>query len=132
MLEPKKKVAQNFDYANRVGAQFYITYGPAPHLNGVQTVVGKVLFGWDVLDKMERVPVKGKKYRPTQTMLLERVTVHANPFAEARRTIPPPEDRFYPADDDKGKTKKEKKTKRRQMEGDRDAASSASAAGDEE
>ena len=75
---------------DEVGSQFFITYAAQPHLDGKQSVVGKVLFGWDCLDKMERVPVKGKKYRPQEEMTIVKVTIHANPFAENNKVIDPP------------------------------------------
>ena len=75
---------------DQVGSQFFITYAAQSHLDGQQSVVGKVLFGWDTLDKMERVPVKGKKYRPEQDISLNSVTVHANPFADKLLVVDPP------------------------------------------
>lgn len=36
------------------GAQFYLTFLPTPHLNGVHTVFGRVVEGMDVLAKIER------------------------------------------------------------------------------
>ena len=75
---------------DEVGSQFFITYAAQPHLDGKQSIVGKVLFGWDTLDKMERVPVKGKKHRPQEVMSILNTTIHANPFAEASRLIEPP------------------------------------------
>ncbi|UPX11103.1 Peptidylprolyl isomerase [Ascochyta rabiei] len=65
---------------NSNGSQFFITFAPAPHLDGKNTVFGKVLDGWEVLDEMEKVPVD-KKSRPQEKMLIDRVTVHANPLA---------------------------------------------------
>lgn len=41
----------------------------------------RVIHGLDVLDVLERVPVL-KKYRPTEEIVVERTTIHANPFAE--------------------------------------------------
>jgi peptidyl-prolyl cis-trans isomerase-like 3 len=75
---------------DEVGSQFFITYGAQEQLDGKQTIVGKVLFGWDTLDKMERVPVRGKKYRPQEEMSILNTTIHANPFAEANKVIDPP------------------------------------------
>ena len=75
---------------DEIGSQFFITYGPQAHLDGKQSVVGKILFGWDCLDKMERVPVQGKKHRPTEDMSIINVTIHANPFADNGRIIPEP------------------------------------------
>lgn len=93
---------------DRVGSQFFITYAPQPHLDGVQTVVAKVISGWDTLDKMERVPVKGKKHRPEVSIILERVTIHANPFAEAGTIIAPPTERVDPDPVKKPRKKKKK------------------------
>lgn len=67
---------------NTIGAQFFITYGRQPHLNNVYTVIGHVIHGFDTLDAMERVPVEGKKHRPTSDMVVERITIHANPLAK--------------------------------------------------
>ncbi|GAA4005042.1 peptidylprolyl isomerase [Deinococcus rubellus] len=37
------------------GSQFFITFGPTPHLNGKHTVFGQVVEGQDVLDKLTRI-----------------------------------------------------------------------------
>ncbi|MNS91337.1 Peptidyl-prolyl cis-trans isomerase B [compost metagenome] len=48
---------------NTGGSQFYITYAPQPHLDGVHTVFGKVVQGLELVDefkgrdKMEKVEV---------------------------------------------------------------------------
>lgn len=65
------------------GSQFYITYAPAPHLDGKNTVFGRVLEGWDTLDVIEAVPVD-KKSRPQKPIKIESVQIHANPLADER------------------------------------------------
>ena len=40
---------------NTNGSQFFITYAKQPHLNGLYTVFGKVIHGFEVLDIMEKV-----------------------------------------------------------------------------
>ncbi|KAJ3500562.1 hypothetical protein NMY22_g19220 [Coprinellus aureogranulatus] len=63
-------------------SQFFITYAKQPHLDGNNTIFGKVIDGFDTLEAMEKVPVNNKN-RPLQEIKLERVTIHANPIADA-------------------------------------------------
>ncbi len=62
------------------GSQFFILYSPQPHLNNKYTIFGQVIDGFEVLDSMEKVPV-GKKNKPLTDIILEKVTIHANPLA---------------------------------------------------
>lgn len=62
------------------GSQFFVCYASAPHLDGKNTVFGRVIKGMEVLDRMEGVEVD-KKGRPKEKIVIERVTVHANPVA---------------------------------------------------
>ncbi|KAL2934256.1 Peptidyl-prolyl cis-trans isomerase CYP18-1 [Bienertia sinuspersici] len=41
--------------ANTNGSQFFMTYAKQPHLNGLYTVFGKAIHGFEVLDHMEKV-----------------------------------------------------------------------------
>lgn len=86
-------------------SQFFICYERQPHLNNLHTVFGKVLDGWDTLDKFEQLPVHGDKaskpknaHRPIDPPVLQSVTVHANPLADEMIVYPtpegPPEKRF--------------------------------------
>jgi len=64
------------------GSQFFICYKAAPHLDGRNTVFGKVIAGEDTtLDVMEACAVD-KKSRPLEPIRIERVTIHANPLAD--------------------------------------------------
>jgi peptidyl-prolyl cis-trans isomerase-like 3 len=65
------------------GSQFFITFDKAPHLDGLNTVFGKLIGDESIatLVKMEAVKVD-KKNRPTEPFRIERVTIHANPLAD--------------------------------------------------
>lgn len=65
---------------NSNGSQFFITFAPAPHLDGKNTVFGKVLEGDDVLDDIEKIAVD-KKSRPQERIEIKNITMHANPLA---------------------------------------------------
>lgn len=62
------------------GSQFFITFAAAPHLDGKNTVFGKVLEGWEVLDDLEKLAVD-KKSRPQEKVEITKVTIHANPLS---------------------------------------------------
>jgi len=77
-------------------SQFFITYERQPHLNNVYTVFGRVLEGWETLDKMEALKNKdGKKNRPVDPPVIKGVEIHANPLADQEIVYPskdgPPE-----------------------------------------
>lgn len=64
------------------GSQFFICFEKAPHLDGKNTVFGRVL-GDDslaTLSKMEGINVD-KKNRPQEEIKIETITIHANPLA---------------------------------------------------
>ncbi|KAH0523375.1 hypothetical protein TsFJ059_008391 [Trichoderma semiorbis] len=65
------------------GSQFFITFDKAPHLDGLNTVFGKVIGdeGLVTLAKMEAVE-GDKKSRPKEPFRIKKVTIHANPLAE--------------------------------------------------
>ncbi|KAI9930510.1 hypothetical protein ASPWEDRAFT_27032 [Aspergillus wentii DTO 134E9] len=89
--------SQNATGATINGSQFFVTFAAAPHLDGNSTVFGKVLNltaqdeGGDVLGNLEKANVKvdkkGRVIQPKEgeehaAMRINRVTIHANPFAK--------------------------------------------------
>ncbi|KAI9696347.1 MAG: Peptidyl-prolyl cis-trans isomerase cyp10 [Bogoriella megaspora] len=66
---------------NTNNSQFFLCYGPAPHLDGKNTVFGKVIEGADsTLDALESLDVDSKN-RPKEKVSIQSVTIHANPLA---------------------------------------------------
>ncbi|MEO0074319.1 MAG: peptidylprolyl isomerase [candidate division WOR-3 bacterium] len=55
------------------GSQFYICLQPLPQLDGQYTVIGKLVDGFDVLDRIAQTPSVNQK--PQQKLVMERVTV---------------------------------------------------------
>jgi cyclophilin family peptidyl-prolyl cis-trans isomerase len=52
------------------GSQFFITYAPAPNLNGSYTIFGRVLSGMDVLETLTpRAPQPGLSLPPGDTLI---------------------------------------------------------------
>ena len=83
--------------ANTNRSQFFICFARQPHLNNLHTVFGRVLDGWDVLDKMERLPVMGKSAPkkklencPVNPPIIKQITIHANPLADEMIVFPTP------------------------------------------
>ena len=63
------------------GSQFFVCFAPAPHLDGKNTIFGRVLGGEDVLDRIEAVEADAKA-RPKEKIVINKVTIHANSLAE--------------------------------------------------
>jgi len=68
------------------GSQFFITYAPAPQLDGQHTVFGKVVGGLDVLKKLELIPVD-KKDRPEREIKMKQIQILVDPFEEYMRRL---------------------------------------------
>jgi peptidylprolyl isomerase/peptidyl-prolyl cis-trans isomerase B (cyclophilin B) len=45
----------NTGQPNTNGSQFFLTFRPTPHLNGRHTVFGRVIEGFEVLPKIQRI-----------------------------------------------------------------------------
>ena len=67
---------------NKNASQFYITLSPhpQPQLDDKFTVFGRVVDGWDVLQRFNELEVS--EFRPVRECLIQKVTVHSNPFAD--------------------------------------------------
>ena len=65
------------------GSQFFVLFDKAPHLDNLNSVFGK-LIGDDSLETLARIEALDvdKKNRPKEKVVIERVTIHANPLAD--------------------------------------------------
>ncbi|WVQ83371.1 peptidyl-prolyl cis-trans isomerase-like 2 [Cryptococcus sp. DSM 104549] len=68
-------------------SQFFITFRETPHLNGKHTVFGKLVGGEDVLDKIERVPVRPGSDRPVKDVVILGVNVLQDPFESYKERL---------------------------------------------
>ncbi|GMK57825.1 hypothetical protein CspeluHIS016_0406590 [Cutaneotrichosporon spelunceum] len=67
---------------NTNGSQFFVTFRETPHLNNKHTVFGKLVGGEDVLNALERIPVRPGGDTPTKTIKITGVQVLQDPFEE--------------------------------------------------
>lgn len=58
---------------NTNNSQFFITFRETPHLNSKHTVFGKLVGGEDVLNRIERIPIRPGGDRPTKDIVIETV-----------------------------------------------------------
>jgi peptidyl-prolyl cis-trans isomerase-like 3 len=72
---------------NSTRSQFFFAYGPQAHLDNVYTVFGHAIDHLETLDVIERAPT-GAKNRPTSDIILESITIHANPLADSDIVYP--------------------------------------------
>ncbi|MCX7995475.1 MAG: peptidylprolyl isomerase [candidate division WOR-3 bacterium] len=61
---------------NTNGSQFYICLEPQPRLDGRYTIIGEVVQGMDVVEKIGEVPTSGPPYdRPLNDVIMEKVWI---------------------------------------------------------
>lgn len=71
-----------------IGSQFFITLEPTPHLDDTCTIFGRVINGMKVINNIADTQVDDQ-YQPKEKVILESVSIHANPFANGDIPYPP-------------------------------------------
>ena len=61
-------------------SQFFVTFAKCEHIDGKNTIFGKVIDGFPTLDMMEKAKVD-EKWRPLTDIQILGVEIHANPMA---------------------------------------------------
>ncbi|KIY63720.1 cyclophilin-like protein [Cylindrobasidium torrendii FP15055 ss-10] len=69
------------------GSQFYLTFRATPNLDNKHTVFGKLVGGDDVLDALEKVPVKPGTERPAKQIRITEVIIYQDPFQEWKKRL---------------------------------------------
>eukprot|EP00946_MAST-07B_sp_MAST-7B-sp1_P003648 g3648.t1 len=72
-------------------SQFYITFGPSPHLDGKHTIFGQMISGAEVLDRIEKVPLVSGTERPRTEISIISTSVDERPVPlnNEKKTKPP-------------------------------------------
>jgi cyclophilin family peptidyl-prolyl cis-trans isomerase len=69
------------------GSQFFLTFRPTPHLNGLHTAFGRVIEGMDVLQKLQRRD-PGDPNAPPPDRILGATVVRKRDHDYAPETLP--------------------------------------------
>lgn len=62
------------------GSQWFLTFRATPHLDGKHTVFGKLVGGEEVLDALEKVPLKPGTDRPAKPPRIAEVIMSVSPL----------------------------------------------------
>jgi len=69
------------------GSQFYITFKPTPNLDKKHTVFGKLVGGENVLNALEKLPLKDGTERPAKPVRISEVVIFQDPFEEYKTRL---------------------------------------------
>ncbi|KAF7339562.1 Cyclophilin-type peptidyl-prolyl cis-trans isomerase [Mycena sanguinolenta] len=69
------------------GSQWYLTFRATPHLDRKHTVFGKLVGGEDVLDALEKIPLKDGTERPAKPVRITEIIIYQDPFEEYKTRL---------------------------------------------
>jgi peptidyl-prolyl cis-trans isomerase A (cyclophilin A) len=70
---------------NTNGCQFFITVGPAEHLNGNYSIFGRVVSGQEVADAISNVPRDEANDKPKDPVVIKAIAIRSVPEAAAKK-----------------------------------------------
>jgi peptidyl-prolyl cis-trans isomerase A (cyclophilin A) len=59
---------------NTNGSQFFITVAPTPWLNGRHTIFGEVVYGYEIVEKISKVP-RDNRDRPYENVVIRKLII---------------------------------------------------------
>ncbi len=62
-------------HPNSAGSQFFVCVGTVPHLDGIYTAFGKVVEGYDVVEKISKVKTNLKNNKPVKDVIIKKITI---------------------------------------------------------
>lgn len=68
-------------------SQFYFTFKATPHLDRKHTVFGKLVGGEEVLDALEKLPLKDGTERPAKTVKITEIVIYQDPFDDYKKRV---------------------------------------------
>jgi len=68
-------------------SQFYLTFKATPNLDKKHTVFGKLVGGEDVLDGLEKLPLKSGTERPAKPVRIVEVVIFQDPFEDYKTRL---------------------------------------------
>jgi len=68
-------------------SQFYLTFRATPNLDRKHTVFGKLVGGEDVLDALEKIPLKDGTERPAKPIKIVSVEIYQDPFEDYKARL---------------------------------------------
>ncbi|VDB99741.1 unnamed protein product [Peniophora sp. CBMAI 1063] len=73
--------------ASTNGSQWFLTFRATPNLDRKHTVFGKLVGGEDVLDALEKLPLKNGTERPAKEVRIAEIKIYQDPFEDYKQRL---------------------------------------------